>query len=177
MTSTPCGGDLGTQFVLQLAVEVGEDEVAAEDEMERACGHRMSYVLLAEIDVLSEPRAYSQQSALLLKAALAQMRRHFSGAALWIDCLPTSLYLVAIDIGSDDFERLARDDCIGVGVAHDGERVWLFAGPATCRPHSKRWITALPGQTHQAGKKLLAEQIEDSAVAVEARDGDPTQGL
>ncbi len=151
---------------MRRLVEVGEDEVAAEQEIDGRVGNERTHVGMHEVDPAADLVADAIELAGAFEGLLAQANGQLPQAAFLVESDARALEHRLVEVRGDDREldigKTRRD--LELPDEHDAVR--LFSGRAAGAPHADA------SMRRELGKEAIAERVVDAVVAIEARDGD-----
>lgn len=168
--------ELGQDAALQILREVGERQVATENEMEGTIGHLPAQILLCELDAGTVLGAQAERiGSERLEGRKPYLVRELAQAAAGIDRRARPLELLVVGIGAEDTEVDLGE---GGRIRRVGEQlqgVGFLAGAAAGRPDTEHPVVVRQRLAGQIRQDLVDQDLEYTAVTREARDGDATE--
>ena len=162
---------------LESRLEISEDEIAAEHEIEWSLGHRDAHVFFPEDNAFTQLVAQAKLTSERLESLFDPSLRQFAQARPCVSRTTGTLENARFSVARYDAERHGALGFRQPVAMEDGERIRLLARSAARAPARDERCTTDARGLDQHRQDLRAQHLEDPAIAVEARNRDPTRGV
>ena len=171
--STQALGDPRQHQSLARLIEVGERQIAAENELERAGGLRHANVLPCELDARFPLMAKAEQAATALKRAFNPLRWKLLEAAFRIARHARTCEESFVRVGSNNREIRSGEPEPDALLPDETQRVRLLSRGASSTPAPDHRLDTPGCCRRELWQDCLSEAVEDSSVTAKARNRNP----